>query len=118
MNKTQKEKTLKPKKSKKLAIEPTTLSSNHYAPQGGSTITSSHYTSQGDHPEDRIFRDKEYASRLQTHIDNVFESLSKDLRLNKNGEDWLFDFFYNENSDADFEEFLQNRGINYNDIIK
>jgi len=83
-----------------------------------STITNSHYTKSGDHPEDRIFRDKEYTQRLQKHIDEVYESLAQDLRLNESGRDWLFDFFYNEEDNIEFEDYLQKSGILYKDLVK
>ncbi len=54
----------------------------HYSPEG-STITKDHYTKFNEHPEDRVFRDKEYIQRLQKHIDSVYETLATDLRLNE-----------------------------------
>lgn len=79
-------------------------------------ITEEHYTTQNDHPEDRIFRDKEYINRLQNHIDEVYKQLSLDLRLNDEGREFLFDYLYNEDKDIEFEEYLNNLGYRYDEI--
>ena len=101
-------------KSKK----PTHLTiTKHYSPEG-STITKEHYTKLNEHPEDRIYRDKEYIQRLQRHIDSVYEELAKDLRLNEQGTDWLFDYVYNEdNKDIMFEEYLEKYDVKYEDSV-
>jgi hypothetical protein len=88
-----------------------------YVPMG--TITKSHYTKFDEHPEDRIFRDREYIQRLQKHIDSVYETLATDLRLNEQGTDWLFDYVFNEdNKDIEFEEYLEKYNVKYCDIVK
>lgn len=80
-------------------------------------ITEEHYTTRrNEHPEDRIFRDKEYINRLQKHIDEVYEKLSLDLRLNDEGKNFLFDYLYNEDRDIEFEDFLNNLGYRYDEI--
>ena len=84
----------------------------------GSTITCTHYTVTGDHPEDRIYRDKEYIQRLQRHIDSVYELLAYDLRLNEKGQEWLFDFVYNEEENIEFEDFLAKYNVKYCDLVK
>jgi len=98
----------------------------HYGPKGekgvegpkGSYITEKHYTSLGEHPEDRIFKDREYIKRLQEHIDYVFEVLDNDLRLNEKGSDWLFDYIFNEDSkDIEFEEYLAKYNVKYEDCV-
>jgi hypothetical protein len=102
-------------KSKK----PTHLTiTKHYGPDV-STINQSHYTKFKEHPEDRIFRDREYIQRLQGHIDSVYELLAADLRLNEKGTDWLFDYVYNsDNEKIEFEEYLEKYGVKYEDIVK
>jgi hypothetical protein len=102
-------------KSKK----PTHLTiTKHYGSET-STITKEHYTKFKEHPEDRIFRDREYIQRLQRHIDSVYELLAADLRLNEEGTDWLFDYVYNEdNKDIEFEEYLEKYNVEYEDIVK
>jgi hypothetical protein len=99
-------------KSKK----PTHLTiTKHYGPDV-STIKQSHYTKFNEHPEDRIFRDREYIQRLQRHIDSVYELLAADLRLNEEGIDWLFDYVFNDDSkDIEFEEYLEKYGVKYED---
>jgi len=76
-----------------------------------------YYTHEGEHPEDRIFKDKQYINRLQEHIDLVFDHLVHDLGLNEQGKDWLFDYIYNEEHDIDFEEYLDKYDVRYADII-
>lgn len=110
----------KDKKSPKLtkpskSSKPSTNSTNS---AWESTISEKHYTPCGFHPEDRIFKDKEYAQRLRAHIDNVFNSLVKDLKLNTTGENWLFDFFFNEERELEFEEYLIQNRIEYKSLIK
>lgn len=81
-------------------------------------ITKKHYTAFNEHPEDRVFKDKQYINRLQRHIDSVFDVLSYDLRLNKKGKDLLFDYVYNEENDIEFEEYLNKLGVKYQEIYK
>lgn len=80
-------------------------------------IKENHYTMQKEHPEDRIFRDKQYINRLQKHIDAVYELLAYDLRLNERGREFLFDYVYNEDRDISFEEFLEKIGIDYDELV-
>lgn len=82
-----------------------------------STIARSHYTKQGDHPEDRIYRDREYIHRLRAHMDEVYDALERDLRM-KEGQNWLFDFVHNEDLNIEFEEYLAQYGIQYKDVVK
>lgn len=82
-----------------------------------STINDSHYTPQGDHPEDRIYRDKAYIQRLQTHIDEVYEALEGDLNL-KEDQNWLFDYIYNEEDNIEFEDYLSKFKVQYDEIVK
>lgn len=79
-------------------------------------ITKKYYTVDGEHPEDKIFRDKEYINRLQRHINSVFDLLAYDLRLNEEGKELLFDYIYNEDKDIEFETFLENLGLRYDEI--
>ena len=76
-----------------------------------------YYTRQNEHPEDRIFKDKEYINRLQKHIDEVYEELSRDLRVNMEGKDYLFDYIFNEdNKDLEFGDYLNKLGLRYDKI--
>jgi|688.fasta_scaffold155419_5 hypothetical protein len=83
-----------------------------------STITEKHYTIDGDHPEDRIYRDKEFINRLQKHIDLVYDILAMDLDLNEKGKEWLFDFVYNEEENIEFEEYLAKYNVKYCDLVE
>lgn len=80
-------------------------------------ITEQHYTRQNEHPEDRIFRDREYIKRLQNHIDEVYEELARDLRVNMEGKDYLFDYVFNEDKDVEFEEYINNLGHRYDELF-
>jgi hypothetical protein len=80
-------------------------------------ITKKHYTLDKQHPEDRIFRDKEYIDRLQRHIHSVYELLAYDLRINEKGKELLFDYVYNEDREITFEEFLQKIGVDYDELV-
>lgn len=80
-------------------------------------ISKIHYTPQGDHPEDRIYRDREYIRRLREHMDEVYDSLEKDLGV-KEGDNWLFDFVHNEDRNIEFEEYLAERGVDYAEIVE
>lgn len=106
-------------KTKQKYKYPTHLTiTKHYGPEV-STITTEHYTKFNEHPEDRIFRDREYIQRLQRHIDSVYELLDNDLRLNEKGQDWLFDYIYNEeDTNVEFEEYLAKHDVRYDELVK
>lgn len=82
----------------------------------GSTIDKSHYTTGGEHPEDRIYRDREYIHRTRLHLSEVYEALEKDLCV-KPDENWLFDFVHNEDRNIEFEDYLGEFGMRYKDIV-
>ena len=79
-------------------------------------ITEKHYTKNGEHPEDRIFKDREYIKRLYKHLDDIYNEACRDLRLNEEGKDLLFDYIYNEERDIEFEDYLNDIGIRYDEI--
>lgn len=77
-----------------------------------------HYTRQNEHPEDRIFRDREYIKRLQKHIDEVYEELARDLRVNMVGKDYLFDYIFNEDdNELEFETYVNKFGHSYSELF-
>lgn len=76
------------------------------------------YTPQGQHPEDRIYADKQYINRLQEHMSQVFQKLIKDLQISKEGEELLFDFVFNEEEPMEFSDMLTNTGIAYSSLKK
>jgi len=112
-----------PKKLKKLMEENTVFTAvlpedEALVSEGfDSTITDSHYTPLGEHPEDRIYRDREYIHRLQKHIDEVYGALERDLNL-KTEDNWLFDYIYNENENIEFEDYLHKFKVQYKDIVQ
>ena len=81
-------------------------------------INTHHYTTQNEHPEDRIYRDKEYINRLQKHIDEVYEELARDLRVNMEGKDYLFDYIFNEDDiNLEFEDHLHKLHRTYDEMV-
>lgn len=80
--------------------------------------TKDFYTPQGQHPEDRIFKDKSFINELQKVQDLYFDALAKDLGLNEVGNDFLFDYVYNSEHDLCFDEWLERFGKNYEDCVK
>jgi hypothetical protein len=70
------------------------------------------------HPEDLIHKIKTFINELQEVQNVYFNTLVNDLKLNKDGDEFLFDYIYNccdENFD-DFEHYLQTFGKKYNDV--
>ena len=76
-----------------------------------------HYTPQGEHPEDRIFKDKTFINRLGEVQNASFEQLVQDLNLNQDGSDLLFDYVYNEEHDLSFDEWLDKLGRSYQSLV-
>lgn len=81
-----------------------------------STITNDHYSLSGEHPDDRIRRDKEYISRLIDHTNSIVKSLVLSLKFTPEGEQQLLDYMF-EKTDTDFEEYLQAKNLNYEDMV-
>jgi len=81
-------------------------------------ITNKHFTKFKEHPEDRIYRDREFIKRLNNYIHSVFDLLAYDLRLNEEGKDFLFDYVFNEEADIDFSDFLRKYKRKYSDFYK
>lgn len=79
-----------------------------------------HYTADGKHPDDEIYRVGEFIKELTKVKDTYFQKLVTDLRLNKKGEDWLFDYIYNcdELNVISFEEYLDRYKVKYDDLVK
>jgi len=73
------------------------------------------------HPEDVIYKIKNFINELQTVQNTYFEKLVTDLGLNKEGEDWLFDYIYNtteEDKYEDFEHYLQDYKKTYENFVQ
>jgi hypothetical protein len=80
-----------------------------------------YYTTCGQHPEDAIFKAKTFINELQQVQESYFNKLVQDLRLTKNGEDWLFDYVYNtpdEEGYDGFEHYLQDYKQKYDNFVK
>jgi hypothetical protein len=92
---------------KKYTIEPGAFDS---------TITREHYTLSGEHPEDRISRDKEYVNRLTTHMNSIVSGLVRSLKLTAQGEEELLSYLF-EKTNFDFEEYLQLKKLKYEDLV-
>ena len=82
-------------------------------------ITKKHYTKNGLHPEDLIYKEREFIREINSIVNTKFEKLVKDLRLDEAGTDWLFDYIYNCDDDTiSFDEFLAEAGLEYSDFVK
>lgn len=106
------------KKSKQLKSKKGTTPPSATSLTSTSTSAPCHSPPCGSHPQDRILRDREYSQRLQLHVDNVFETLARDLRLTEAGENLLFDFFFNADNEIDFVDYLIEKGVDYSDLVK
>jgi len=96
----------------KQTLKKNTKKSNSF----GSTIIREHYTLSGEHPEDRIYRDKEYINRLTNHMNSIVAGMVRSLRLTAEGEEQLLAYVF-EKTDVDFEEYIQSKGLRYVDIV-
>jgi hypothetical protein len=82
-------------------------------------MNKSHYTKDGRHPEDVIYQERQFIREINSIVNNKFEKLVKDLRLDEAGTDWLFDYIYNCDDDTiSFDEFLNEAGLEYSDFVK
>lgn len=77
------------------------------------------YTPDGQHPEDAIFKAKTFINELQKVQEEYFIKLSKDLNLTKEGEEWLFDYVYNEPDDTydGFDLYLEDFKKKYENMV-
>jgi hypothetical protein len=79
-----------------------------------------YYTPDGSHPDDAIYKAKAFINELQKVQEQYFTKLTQELKLSKEGEDWLFDFIFNSSEDENydgFEHYLSDFGKEYNDIV-
>lgn len=63
-----------------------------------------------DHPDDQIFKVKDFINELSKVQDSYFSGLVKDLKVGKEVEDYLFDYVYNETAPLTFGEYLDKLG--------
>jgi hypothetical protein len=79
-----------------------------------------YYTPDGMHPEDAIYKVKQFINELTKINESYFQKLSKDLNLNEIGDDFLFDYIHNSGEDGeqmDFCEYLEKFKKNYSHIV-
>jgi hypothetical protein len=82
-------------------------------------MNKSYYTQDGRHPEDVIYKEREFIREINGIVNNKFDKLVKDLGLDEAGADWLFDYIYNcDDETISFEEFLAEAGLEYTDFAK
>jgi hypothetical protein len=82
-------------------------------------MNKSYYTEDVRHPEDVIYQERQFIREINSIVNNKFEKLVKDLRLDEAGSDWLFDYIYNCDDDTiSFDEFLNEAGLDYSDFVK
>ena len=68
-------------------------------------MKSEYYTKSGDHPDDAIARVKNFINELEIVQEQYFTKLVKDLNLNSEGEEWLFDYIYNSGEEGKYLTF-------------
>jgi hypothetical protein len=82
-------------------------------------ITKAHYTQDGRHPEDVIYKEREFIREINEIINQKFDKLVVDLRLDETGADWLIDYIFNCDDNAiSFDEFLAEAGREYSEFVK
>ncbi len=58
------------------------------------------------HPDDQIFKVKDFINELSKVQDAYFSALTDHLKLDKQVEDYLFDYIFNETEPVTFGEYL------------
>jgi len=82
-------------------------------------MNKNHYTKEGRHPEDVIYKEREFIREINNIVNKKFDKLVKDLGLDEAGADWLFDYVYNcDDETMSFDEFLNEGGLAYIDFVK
>ena len=62
------------------------------------------------HPDDQIFKVKDFINELSKVQDAYFSALTDHLKLDKQVEDYLFDYIFNETGPLTFGEYLDRLG--------
>lgn len=57
--------------------------------------------------EDVIYKNKEFIQELSNVQQLYFNTLVKEMNLNQEGNDWLFDFIFNHTVPETFGEYLE-----------
>lgn len=79
-----------------------------------------YYTPDGQHPEDAIYHAKRFINELTNVQESYFQKLVKDLKLDEQGEDWLFDYIHNSGEEGEkltFEEYLDGYNQSYEKLV-
>lgn len=73
------------------------------------------YAKNREHPDDLIFKIKDFINELQKVQDQYYNDLVENLNINDDTETWLFDYVYNERKDfgLTFTEYLETHGKSY-----
>jgi hypothetical protein len=69
------------------------------------------------HYEDAVFETKTFLNQLEEVQTLYYENLCTNLQLTDEGEQYLFDYVYNSNTDS-FEEYLEAIGIDYYSLVR
>lgn len=70
------------------------------------------------HPEDLIYKSKTFINELEEVQKVYFDRLVHQLNLNSEGEDFLFDYIYNNLEENTFEEYLQFFNKSYSQMVQ
>jgi hypothetical protein len=71
--------------------------------------------------DDKIYVHRIALRDLSQKQEEIFETLAKELCLNREGEQWMFDYIYNseeEEKHIPFDEYLSFYKVNYSDLIE
>lgn len=68
------------------------------------------------HPEDLIYKTKQFIDNLSRIQDQEFNALSKELGLTAIGEEFLFDYVFNHNARESFDEYLSLYGRTFGEM--
>jgi len=71
------------------------------------------------HPEDEIYKIKNFTNELRIVQESYFNNLVSSLKLTKEGEDFLFDYIYNHDFEEfdDFVDYLNSYNKKYEDFV-
>ena len=70
------------------------------------------------HPEDLIYKSKTFINELEEVQKVYFDRLVHQLNLNSEGEEFLFDYIYNNTEEDSFEEYLQFFNKSYSQMMQ
>ena len=68
--------------------------------------------------EDLIFKNKKFIEELSNVQNLYFETLCEDLELNEIGNDYMFDYIFNDHNGIGFDEYIEKYGFKGQDIFE